>query len=100
MSSVRLAFAVDLLAEARELGRRGADSAERLLVVHANRADEADRAERAVDQPVARSDERDLAQCRMVEILADPHERTLRLVGRFAQNIEERGSLFDELEQV
>src|ERR1700730_14001635 len=99
MSSLRLAFAVDRLGEPRELGRRGANGAERLLVVHAHRADEADRAKCSVHEPVARTDERNLAQRRMVEVLAEAHERTVRLIGRLAEHLEERGPLLDELEQ-
>src|SRR5581483_12060849 len=55
-----LAFAVHGLGEARELARGRADGAERLLVVHSYRPDEAHGSERAVHEPVARADERDL----------------------------------------
>ena len=51
--------------------RGGADGAERLLVVHAQRPEQADRAERAVRDAVGRADERELAQPRLVELLAD-----------------------------
>ena len=52
-----------------------------------------------MDEPVARADERDLPQRRMVELLADPDERTPRLERRLAEHVEQSGPLLDELEQ-
>ena len=61
---------VDVLDEARELERRGANRADRLLVVHAQRADETDRAERRRADPVRRADERDRVELGAGELQA------------------------------
>ena len=96
--SLRLALVVDRLDEARELERGRAHRAERLLVVHPHRADEADGAERPVDKAVARTDERDLGERRVGELVA---EANVRLPGcaRLPDRVEQVGAALDEPEQ-
>ena len=69
---------VDLFDEARELVRRGADRAQRLLVVHAQRAEQADGAERLVREAVGRADEGEVVETGLLELVADAGERPAR----------------------
>jgi hypothetical protein len=93
-----LGFVVDRLDETRELERGGADGTERLLVVHAHRADEVDGAERAMDEPVARTDEGDLGETRMRKLVTEADERSLG-AARLPEHIEQVGPALHELEQ-
>ena len=77
------------LDEARELVRRGADRADRLLVVHPQRADHADGAEGAVGEAVGGADESCVPQGRVDELAADADERTPR-AERLADELEDR----------
>ena len=72
-------FAVDVFDEAGELVRRRAHRAQRLLVVHAQRAEQADGPERLVRDAVGRADERQVAQARLLELFADARERPARV---------------------
>ena len=78
--------------------RRAADAAERLVVVHPQRAEERDRAERPVREAVRRADERDVAQPGVVELVADADERPPRL-DRLADQLRAAPPLLERLEQ-
>src|SRR6185503_13467252 len=89
---------VEALDEARELDRGAADSAQRLVVVHAHRAEQRDRAERPVREPVGGADEGHVVQSGMVELVADADERAPRLE-RLADQLQQRRALLERLEQ-
>src|SRR5262249_30359271 len=74
------------------------DRAKRLVVVHAERAEEADRAERLVGEPVRGADERKLAEAGRLELVSDANERTPR-VERLGEDVEERGALLERVDQ-
>src|SRR5207302_1498836 len=68
-------LAVHLLDEAGELVRGAADGAQRLLVVHAQWAEQADGAERLVREAVRRADERQVTHPGLLELFTDTRER-------------------------
>ena len=63
----RSVLLVGRLDEPRELVGGGPDGADRLLVVHPDRAEQADRAERARRQPIGGADEGDVVQPGVIE---------------------------------
>src|SRR4051812_16774940 len=79
--------------------RGRADGANRLVVVHAERAEQADGAERAVREPVGGADEREVAERGMLELVAHPDERAAR-VERAREDVEECCTLLEDLEHV
>src|SRR3954451_16035206 len=89
---------VDLLDEARELVRSRADRAERLLVVHPQRAEQAHRAERLVREAVGRADERELVEARGLQLVAHARERAAQLE-RLREHVEQRGALIERVDE-
>ena len=77
--------------------RGGADRADRVLVVHAQRPEQADGAERAVREPVRGADEGGVAQGRVVELLADPDDRPPR-PERLTDELEDLGAALERRE--
>src|SRR5260221_9957347 len=93
-----LAVLVDLCDEAGELVRGGANRADRLVVVHPDRAEQADRAERAVRQAVAGADERDVRELRVVQLLADADVGLARRQ-RGAEQLEQGGAALQHADE-
>src|SRR5947208_11648056 len=90
---------VDSLDEARQLLSGGTNGADRLVVVHPHRAEQADRSERSVREAVGRAHQRGVLQRRMVELAADAHPRAQR-IERLAQEREQRSAALERDEDV
>src|SRR3990172_12516279 len=93
-----LRLLVDVLREARELERGRAHRADRLLVVHAQRPEQADRAERAIGEPIGGADVGDVVELPAVDLRAHPDDRLSR-VERVAQQLEHGSPALEQLEQ-
>src|SRR5207249_6541730 len=74
-----LVLVVDGLDEAGKLPRRRANGPDRFLVVHPDGSQQAHRTEHAVREPICRADEREVAKARLLELVAEPDERPVRV---------------------
>src|SRR6476659_1400084 len=74
------------------------DGADRLVVVHPYRSEQAHGAEGPVREPVRGSDERDVRELGKLELRADTHERAA-WIERPAEQREQRRPLLEDLEE-